>query len=237
MIAWHAAIDAIVTHPLFSVGITLTGYQLAVVLYERTRWVLFQPVLVAVLIVIGLLLLCGLDYHRYRENVSVLSILLGPATVALAVPLYLYLKQIRRLLWPTVFTLVAGGLSATVSGIGLGWLFGIDGSLLMSLAPKSVTTPIAMLVAEEIGGVQALAAVFVMITGILGAVMGPELLRRCGVRHPAAQGLTLGIHAHAVGTYRALQENEECGAFSALAMSLMGIATAILLPLAIAGWS
>ena len=96
--------------------------------------------------------------------------------------------------------------------------------MLMSMAPKSVTSPIAMLVASQIGGVAALAAVFVLITGVLGAILGPELLRAIGVRHPAAQGMALGMTAH-VGTSRALQEGEECGAFAALAMSLMGVAT------------
>ena len=130
-------------------------------------------------------------------------------------------------------TLVFGGLFATLSVALLGWWFGTEHMVLMTLLPKSVTSPIAMLVAEQLGGVAALAAVFVLITGVLGAIMGPELLRRCGVRHPAAQGMALGLTAHAVGTARALQEGEECGAFAALAMSLMGVVTAVLLPLAI----
>jgi putative effector of murein hydrolase len=101
------------------------------------------------------------------------------------------------------------------------------------MAPKSVTSPIAMLVASQIGGIAALAAVFVMITGVVGAMLGPALLRLCGVRHHAAIGMALGMTAHAVGTARAMQESEECGAFAALAMSLMGMLTAVLLPLAI----
>jgi putative effector of murein hydrolase len=117
--------------------------------------------------------------------------------------------------------------------MGLAWLFGADQMILMTLAPKSVTSPIAMLVAEQIGGVVALAAVFVMLTGVLGAILGPELLRRCGVLHPAARGMALGLTAHAVGTAQALQEGDECGAFAALAMSLMGVMTAVLLPLVV----
>ena len=144
------------------------------------------------------------------------------------------LKRIRLLFWPVLITLVLAGVVATVLGVGLGWLFGVDQQMLMTLAPKSVTSPIAMLVAAEIGGVAALAAVFVLITGVLGAMCGPELLRRIGVHHPAAQGMALGITAHAVGTARALQESEESGAFAALAMSLMGMLTAVLLPLVIA---
>ena len=106
----------------------------------------------------------------------------------------------------------------------------------MTLAPKSATSPIAMLVAEQIGGVAALAAVFVMFTGVLGAIFGPWLLRIAGVDHPAAWGMAMGMTAHAVGTSRALEEGEEAGAFAALSMSLMGMATALLLPLAVSLW-
>lgn len=234
MFDWQGAMSSVIHHPLFCVGVTLGAYQLALAAYERTRWVFLQPVLVSMLIVIAVLLACGIDYAEYSTSAKVLTILLGPATVALAVPLFLNLKRIRQLFWPTLITLLVAGLFATGMGIGLGWLFGVDHQMLMSLAPKSVTSPIAMLVASQIGGVAALAAVFVLITGVLGAILGPELLRRVGVHHPAAQGMALGMTAHAVGTSRALQEGEECGAFAALAMSLMGVATAVLLPLAVA---
>ncbi|MCP8463963.1 LrgB family protein [Pseudomonas sp. ZM23] len=234
MFDWQGAVSSVIHHPLFCVGVTLGAYQLALAAYERTRWVFLQPVLVSMLIVIGVLLACGIDYAEYSASAKVLTILLGPATVALAVPLFLNLRRIRQLFWPTLITLLVAGLFATGLGIGLGWLFGVDHEMLMSLAPKSVTSPIAMLVASQIGGVAALAAVFVLITGVLGAILGPELLRRVGVHHPAAQGMALGMTAHAVGTSRALQEGEECGAFAALAMSLMGVATAVLLPLAVA---
>ncbi|AYC34435.1 LrgB family protein [Pseudomonas cavernae] len=231
---WHGAWQALIHHPLFGFGITLGAYQLALTGYEKTRWVFLQPVLVAMLLVIAVLLACGLDYSEYRQSAEVLTVFLGPATVALAVPLFLNLKRIRQLFWPTLLTLLIGGLVATVLGVLLAWLFGAEQLMLMSLAPKSVTSPIAMLVASQIGGIAALAAVFVLITGVIGAICGPELLRRIGVHHPAAQGLALGITAHAVGTSRALQEGEECGAFAALGMSLMGVATAVLLPLAVA---
>ena len=231
---WHAAWQALTHHPLFGVGITLTAFQLAFAAYEKTRWVFLQPVLVSMLLVVGILLLCGIDYAEYRISAQWLTLLLGPATVALAVPLYLNLRRIRELFGPIVITLLVAGVFATALGMALAWAFGADEMILMTLAPKSVTSPIAMLVAEQIGGVVALAAVFVMITGVLGAILGPELLRRFGVQHPAARGIALGLTAHAVGTAQALQESDECGAFAALAMSLMGVMTAVLLPLAVA---
>ncbi|WP_139131117.1 MULTISPECIES: LrgB family protein [Pseudomonadaceae] len=232
--AWQPAWQAVVHHPLFGVGLTLAAYQLASSLYERSRLMFLQPVLVSMALVIAVLVPLGVGYDEYRQSTTLLNLLLGPATVALAVPLFLNLKRIRLLFWPTLLTLALGGLVATAMGVGLAWVFGAEHMVLMTMAPKSVTSPIAMLVAEQIGGVAALAAVFVLITGVAGAMLGPEMLRRVGVHHPAAQGMALGITAHAVGTARALQEGEECGAFAALAMSLMGVATAVLLPLAVA---
>lgn len=231
---WLGAWQALTHHPLFGIGITLGAYQVAMAAYERTRWVFLQPVLVSMLTVIGILLLSGLSFAEYKNSVAALTLLLGPATVALAVPLYLNLRRIRQLFWPIIITLALAGTFATVMGVGLAWAFGAEPIMLMSMAPKSVTSPIAMLVADQIGGIAALAAVFVMITGVIGAIVGPSILRLCRVHHPAAQGLALGITAHAVGTARALQESDECGAFAALAMSLMGVITAVLLPLAIA---
>lgn len=230
---WQAAWQAVIHHPLFGVGITLAAFQLAFAAYEKTRWVFLQPVLVSMLLVVGVLLACGLTYQEYRPSVQMLSVLLGPATVALAVPLFLNLRRIRELFAPIMLTLLLAGVFATAAGMALAYVFGADRMILMTLAPKSVTSPIAMLVAEQIGGVVALAAVFVMITGIIGAIVGPELLRRFGVQHPAARGMALGLTAHAVGTAQALQESDECGAFAALAMSLMGVMTAVLLPLAV----
>lgn len=233
MLDWHGAWMAVTHHPLFGAGVTLGAYQLAIAAYEKTRLVFLQPVLVSTSLVIAILLLCGLSFTEYKTSADALTIFLGPATVALAVPLYLNLRRIRQLFWPTVLTLLVAGVVATVLGIALAWLLGAEHNMLMSMAPKSVTSPIAMLVAHQIGGLAALAAVFVMITGVLGAIIGPSLLRLCGVRNHAAMGMALGMTAHAVGTSRAMQESEECGAFAALAMSLMGVFTAILLPLAI----
>ncbi|MDU3290640.1 MAG: LrgB family protein [Pseudomonas aeruginosa] len=154
--AWQAALEAVIHHPLFGVGVTLGAYQLALAAYERTRWVFLQPVLVSMLVVIGVLLLCGIDYDEYSASAKVLTILLGPATVALAVPLFLNLRRIRQLFWPTLLTLVVAGTLATVLGIAFGWLFGAEPRMLMSMAPKSVTSPIAMLVASQIGALAGL---------------------------------------------------------------------------------
>ena len=221
--------------PLLGLTMTLVAYGLAHRLYLRARAnPLVNPVVGSVALLITVLMATGTSYEDYFEGAQFVHFLLGPATVALAVPLYLNLRRIRELFGPIVVTLLVAGIFATALGMALAWAFGADEMILMTLAPKSVTSPIAMLVAEQIGGVVALAAVFVMITGVLGAIIGPELLRRFGVQHPAARGIALGLTAHAVGTAQALQESDECGAFAALAMSLMGVLTAVLLPLVVA---
>ncbi|MFN3581884.1 MAG: LrgB family protein, partial [Pseudomonas sp.] len=169
----HAAWQAMFAHPLFWVGITLAAYQTGVTLYERSRLAICHPVLVSIVLIIGLLWILGGDVDIYRQSVTPLLVLLGPATVALAVPLYLNLRRIRQFFWPVMLTLIVGGLFATLSTILIAWALGIEEMLVLTMAPKSVTTPIAMLVAEQMGGVAALAAVFVMITAVIGALFGP----------------------------------------------------------------
>lgn len=221
-------------HPLFAIALTLAAFLIASWLYRRSGWLLLQPVLVSVTLIVATLLLCGVDYASYRAGAEPVAWLLGPATVALAVPLQHNIKRIRQLFWPVMITLSAGGVLSVTLTLSIGWVMGADWSVVMSLAPKFVTMPIAMPVAEQIGGVASLAAVMVMLTGVIGTAMGPLLLRWAGVDHPAARGLSYGINAHAIGTAHALQEGEECGAFAALAMSLLGIGTALLLPLLLA---
>jgi predicted murein hydrolase (TIGR00659 family) len=230
----QAALDAVIQHPLFFVGLTLGVYQLAVAAYEKTRWIILQPLLISMAVLISVLLALDIEYADYKQGTQLLTMILGPATVALAVPLYLNVRRVRQVLWPTLITLFVGGLFATILGVALAWLFGAETMILKTIAPKSVTSPIAMLVAEEMGGSASLAAVFVMLTGILGAMFGVELLRVLRITHPAAQGMALGVIAHGIGTARALQESEEAGAFAALAMSMMGVLTAVLMPLTVA---
>jgi predicted murein hydrolase (TIGR00659 family) len=226
---------ALVMHPLFALGLTLLAFQFALWLYRRSGWLLLQPVMVAMLLVVATLSACGLDYPTYRQGAAPIALLLGPATVALAVPLYLNLKRIRLLLLPILLTVLIGGALTVLLTLLIAYGLGARMPVLMSLSTKSVTMPIAMLVTEQLKGIVPLAAVLVMLTGVLGTALGPLLLRWAGVDHPAARGLSYGINAHAIGTARALEEGEESGAFAALAMSLLGVLTAVLLPLAM-GW-
>ncbi|MEG4314943.1 LrgB family protein [Pseudomonas sp. FIP_A4] len=230
---WRLAWNDVLAHSLFAVVLTLIAFQLALMLYRRSGWLVLQPVMIGMLLVVATLTLVGVEYPRYREGAAPIAMLLGPATVALAVPLYRHLRRIRQLFWPIVITLVVGGVLCVALTLAIAWLLGAELPVLMSLAPKSATMPIAMLVAEELGGLASLAAVFVMLTGVIGTALGPLLLRWAGVEHPAARGLSYGINAHAIGTARALEEGDECGAFAALGMSLLGILIALLLPFAL----
>ncbi|MCY1348049.1 Inner membrane protein YohK [compost metagenome] len=224
-------IAATVRHPLFAIALTLLAYRAALFAQQRSRLPIAQPVLLATALVVAALLACGVDYASYQRDAAPLWLLLGPATVALAVPLQANLKRIRRLFWPVLIALGVGGSATVGTALLLAGLLGATPALSMSLAPKSVTSPIAILLAEQLGGIAALTAVFVMLTGVLGVVLGPWLLRLAGVDAPAARGLAFGLNAHAIGTAHALEEGEECAAFAALAMSLAGAATAVLLPL------
>ncbi|PXF30096.1 membrane protein [Pokkaliibacter plantistimulans] len=222
------ALTSLSQHPLFSVTVTVSAFLLAMWLYRRSQWIMLQPVLVGTLLTIVLLRLCKVDYATYHQQSALLWLLLGPATVALAVPLYHGLPRIRSLLLPTMLTLSVGTVMMLGLTIALARLLGADTALTMSLAPKSVTSPVAILLSAQTGGIASLTATFVMITGVLGAMTGPGLLTYCGVTLPAARGLMLGMSAHAVGTLQALKEDAETGAFAALGMSLTGVLTALL---------
>ncbi len=182
---------------------------------------------------VGLLWVTETDYRTYFEGAQFVHFLLGPATVALAVPLYENFKEVRRSALPLTVALVAGSVTAAASAVGIGWALGATRETLLSLAPKSATTPIAMGVAEKIGGLPSLTAVLVILTGILGAVLATWTLNLLRIRDWRTRGFAIGVAAHGIGTARAFQVNEVAGAFASLAMGLNGLATAALLPLLI----
>lgn len=217
--------------PLTALTLTLGVWLAAQALFRRSGGhPLCHPVLVSVAGLAGLLLVTGTPYDTYFDGAQFIHFLLGPATVALAVPLYRQLPQIRRQARALAVALVTGSLTAAGTTLALAAALGAGAGTLASLAPKSVTTPVAMGIAEGLGGLPSLAAVAVILTGILGAVVGPWLLDRVGVGDPAARGVAIGVAAHGIGTARALQESERAGAFAGLAMGLNALATAILLP-------
>ena len=217
--------------PLLWLSVTLVAYLAAFGLYRMAGDnPLLNPVALAVALLIAILLATGTPYATYFEGAQFVHFLLGPATVALAVPLYRQLGRLRRLWLPVVVAVVVGVTVAALSALAIAALLGGSVETQLSLAPKSVTAPVAMGIAEKLGGLPSLTAVLVVATGILGAVTGTRLLAWCGVRDDAVRGIAMGVTSHGIGTARAFQVSPAMGAFSGLGMALSAFATALLVP-------
>lgn len=217
--------------PVFALLLTLASYRLAWWLYDRSgRHPLAHPFLLAMIPVIVVLLLLNISYRDYLAGTAVLQFFLGPATVALAWPLYRQLRTLQRI-WQQVllFVFIGAPLAAGLT-IALAAACGAPLDVIGSLAPKSITTPIALEVSQMIGGYPALAAGAVAITGIVGVIAAPLVFRLLRVTDDRVRGLALGLVAHAIGTARAFEYSERAGAYSSLALGLTGLLTAIALP-------
>jgi predicted murein hydrolase (TIGR00659 family) len=220
------------TTPLFWLTATL-GAFLAADAASRVfgRHPLANPVLIAVALVAALLWLSGTDYPTYFNGAQFVHFLLGPATVALAVPLYRNLEMVRRNLLPMAAALLAGAIVAIVSSVGVAAALGAPRVVLISLAPKSVTAGVAMAVSERLGGLPALTATLVIMTGVIGAIVVTPLMNALGVRDYAARGFAAGLASHGIGTARAFSVDPVAGVFAGAAMGLNAVATPILVPL------
>lgn len=217
--------------PLAGLTVTLVAYQAGLWLFERFgRRPVLNPVMIAVVLIALALTLSGVDYRTYFAGAQFVHFLLGPATVALAVPLYNQFNQVRRSALAMIVALLVGSAASALSAVALAWALGGSAATLLSMAPKSVTSPIAMGVSEQIGGLPSLTAVFVILTGIIAASFGTWVLNLVRVKDWRARGFGMGVAAHGIGTARALQVNEVAGAFAGLGMGLNGLATALLLP-------
>ncbi|MFX1716121.1 LrgB family protein [Paraburkholderia sp. A1RO-5L] len=230
-----AKLDAIWAYlaasPLLGLTVTLVAYLIALNIYARAKHnPLANPVLIAVAIVVVALKITDTPYRTYFEGAQFVHFLLGPATVALALPLYRQWDKLKRGALPLLGGLMAGSLTAIVSAVGIAKLFGGSHQTLASLAPKSVTTPIAMAVAEKVGGIPSLTAVLVISTGVFGAVTARWILDGLRVRELEVRGFAIGVASHGIGTARAFQVSEEMGAFSGLGMCLNGVFTAFIVP-------
>jgi len=223
--------------PLLWLTATLLAYQGAFWIYRKANMnPLANPVAIAVAALVALLWFTDTPYPVYFEGAQFVHFLLGTATVALAVPLYANLETLKKNLLPLGGALLAGSVVAAVSAVGIGWALGASRETLLSLAPKSVTAPIAMGIAEKLGGLPSLTAVLVVCTGILGAVLARGTLNLLRIHDHAVRGFAVGVAAHGIGTARAFQVSETMGAFAGLAMGLHGLLTAFLFPLLARLW-
>jgi len=221
--------------PLLALILTLTAYQIGVMIYERTRLnPLANPVLIAVALIAATITALDMPYATYFEGAQFVHFLLGTATVSLAVPIYKGLASLRGRLVPLMAALVGGGATSIVTAVVIARLLGADETVVGGMYAKSLTAPIAMGVAERIGASPTLTAVFAVTTGILGAALGRFVLDALRCREWWQRGYAIGVASHGIGTSRAFSVNAEAGAYAGLAMGLHGVIGAVAIPWALA---
>ncbi len=222
--------------PLLWLAMTLLAYAIADRLsLAAKRHPLVNPVLIAVAALSAMLWASGTPYATYFEGAQFVHFLLGPATVALAIPLHRNWPVVRRAIVPILAALGAGSLTAVISAVGIAWAFGAPYELLASLAPKSVTAAIAMGISEGLGGNPSLTAALVITTGVLGAIMVTPMMNAMGLTDYRARGFAAGVASHGIGTARAFQVDPVAGTFAGIALGLNGLITALIVP-ALMAW-
>ncbi len=215
---------------LFMVTLTIGVFWGAQLIQKRLNSIILNPILVAIVLIIAVLKTGDISYETYYEGGKYIAFLLKPAIVALGVPLYLQIEQIRKQALPILACQLVGCIVGAASAFLIARYCGASLDVAISLAPKSATTPIAMEVAGLTGGIPSLTAIIVILTGILGAIFGLKFLRLAGVKSPIAQGLALGAAAHAVGTSHAMEKNVKLGVYSSLGLIINGTLTGVLTP-------
>ena len=224
-------ISELFTGEVFLLTLVMGTFLLGVWIYKRSKITMLQPLIISMVIIIPFLKVTGIDYTTFYQQTKLLNFMLGPSVVALGFVLYEQIEHIRGNVLSILTAVFVGSVVGIFSVLLIAKLLGADHMLMASLAPKSVTTPIALSLAEKNGGVPALAAAFVVICGLFGGLIGPILLRSMGIKSKIAQGLAMGSASHALGTVRALEMGALEGAISGLAIGIMGFMTALLIPL------
>lgn len=214
----------------FLLAVTFAVYYAAWRLQRKTGFMLLNPILVTIAILITLLMAFDIDYETYNKGGKYIEFWLKPAVVALGVPLYTQLEVIKKQILPILLSQFAGCVTGIISVVLIAKAMGASQEVILSLAPKSVTTPIAMEVTRTIGGIPSLTAAVVVAVGILGGLLGVKTMQVARVGSPIAQGLSLGTAAHAMGTYTAMGISNKYGAYASLGLTLNGILTALLTP-------
>lgn len=220
-----------IENKVFLIALTFAVYLAARLLQRCTKIALFNPILLSIITLISILSLCGVDYDTYRSGGEYIDFWLKPAVVALGVPLYRQLEAIKKQILPLLLSELAGCVVGVVSVVAVAEMLGASQDVVMSLAPKAVTTPIAMEISSAVGGIPPLTAAVVVCTGIFGGMTGFRIVKISHIKSPIATGLSIGTAAHAVGTSAAMERGERYGAFSSLGLTLNGLLTAMLSPL------
>ena len=211
----------------FGVTVSLIGYGAGIMLKKKFKYAFLNPLLISIIFVIGVVLLCGVDYESYENSAQYLSYLLTPATVCLAVPLYQQMTLLKKNLAAVACGILAGVLASLASVLLLAFLFGLEHDVYVTLLPKSIITAIGMGVSEELGGLVTITVAVIIVTGVIGNVIGEAVCKLFRIYEPIAKGLALGTSSHAIGTAKALEMGEVEGAMSSLAIAVAGLLTVI----------
>ena len=223
--------DSIVNSPLFGILLSLAAFETGVAISRKWRYSLLNPLLIANVLIVGFLLVTGISLESYNVGGDYISVLLSPATVVLAVPLYRQISNLKHFWKPILAGIFAGSLTSMACVIAVCKVIGISDTLMLSLLPKSITIPMGSVVSAEIGGIPSLTIISIVVTGITGAVAAIPVCKLCRIRHKVAQGIAIGTASHALGTTKAMEMGEVQGAMSSLSIGVAGLFTAIVAPI------
>lgn len=222
--------NSLVHSEIFDLALVVGTYIAATLLYKKTHLSLLHPLLTSIFVIIVILEMLDIKYESFQQGSHLIHFMLGPSVVALGYVLFEQMKYLKGNVVSILTSVFVGAIVGIISVIAIGKLMGADQSLIATLQPKSVTTPIAMGISEKNGGIPSLTAVIVVAVGIFGSIVGPAVMKVLGIESRIAKGLALGASSHGVGTAAAIQLGAVEGALSGLAIGLMGIMTAILVP-------
>lgn len=220
----------IISLPAFGVFISIVSYKIGEIIKSKFKLSIFNPLLIAIVVLVVFLSSCGISYDDYNKGGSIISFFLAPATIALALPLYKKFELFKKNAIPILVGIISGVVAGIVCIITLCRVFNMSDELTASLIPKSITTPIAMALSDQMGGMSSITVVAVIVTGILGSIIGPLLNKFLKINDKVAMGIAMGNASHAVGTSKAMEIGETEGAMSSLTIAIAGIITVLLAP-------
>ncbi|MBU3177854.1 LrgB family protein [Clostridium estertheticum] len=221
----------LITSPVFGVISSLIAYEIGLYIKKKGRLSIFNPLMIAVIILILFLTKLHIKYEDYNKGGQIISFFLFPATVALALPMYKKFVLFKENATPILIGIFSGAISGFISVVFLSKIFGLTDVLIESLMPKSITTPIGIALSKQLGGLQSITVVAIIITGIIGSIGGPLLYKIFKINDKVALGIAMGASSHALGTARAMEIGEVEGAMSGLTMAISGVVTVLLYPL------
>lgn len=223
--------QVLTNNALFGLVLSLAAFEVGIFINRNTKIPILNPLLIAIVIIICFLFALHIDFNTYNKGAQFINMFLGPSTVVLAVPLYKQLDLLKKNAKAILTGIFVGSFIGIISIIGISYLVGLDTSMIKSLVPKSVTTPIGISISSQLGGVVPITVLAIIVTGIIGAVFGPTICKIFKIKDKVAIGISIGTAAHAVGTSKALELGEVEGAMSSLSIGIAGIMTVILGPI------